>query len=224
MRRLLLLAVAGLFLLGACGSSGGSAASDTTTTTAPPFSAADRRISEAFQLVAADLPGFQEIAPETSEALDLAQSSKSVQACDFFRSANRKAVLAGRSGGFQRGATKVNASVVIFESPDAAQALVELFRDPKMVQCLEGVYSSSGRAVSVSPIAPNDLGDDRVAYRITPSGQADSPAAEVVDVIVVRVGRAVFSVNVSGGTAADSAEVQSNALAKVVDRMRAAEA
>jgi hypothetical protein len=118
----------------------------------------------------------------------------------------------------------VNASVAIFTTPEAAQALVELFRDPKMVQCLEGVYGDNGRSVAVSPIAPNDVGDDRVAYRITPTGQSDSPDAKVVDVIVVRVGRAVFSVNVSGGTAADSAEVQSNALPKVVDRMRAAEA
>ena len=223
MRRLLVLLVLSVPLLGACGSSGSTAADTTTTTTAPPFTPADQRISEAFQLVAADLPGFQEIAPEMSEVLDLARSSASVKACDFFRVADQNAVLAGRSGGFQRSTTKVNASVAIFETSEAAQALVELFRDPKMVQCLEGVYSDSGGAVSVSPIAPNDLGDDRVAYRITPTGQADSPDGKVVDVIVVRVGRAVFSVNVSGGTAADAAEVQSNALPKVVDRIRAAE-
>jgi hypothetical protein len=224
MRRLLPLAVAGLLLLGACGSSGGSTAASTSSTSAPPYSPADKRISEAFQLVAADLPGFQEVSPETSEVLDLARSSKSVPACDFFRDADKKAVLGGRSGGFQRGTVKVNSSVAIFDTPEAAQAMVELFRDPLMVQCLNDVYAGSGSSVSVSPIAPNDLGDDRVAYRITPAAQADSPDAKVVDVIVVRVGRAVFSFNVSGGTAADSAEVQSNALPKVVDRIRAAEA
>jgi hypothetical protein len=96
MRRLLPLAVAGLVLLGACGSSGSDSAASTTTTAAPTFTAADRRISEAFQLVAADLPGFQEITPETSEVLDLARSSASVKACDFFRAADQDAVLAGR--------------------------------------------------------------------------------------------------------------------------------
>lgn len=223
MRRLLVLAISGLLLLAACGSSGSDSAGTTTTTKAPPYTPADRRISEAFQLVADDLPGFQEVAPETSEVLDLARSSASVKACDFFRAADRDAVLAGRSGGFQRSTTKVNGSVAIFATPEAAQALIERFRDPRMVQCLEGVYGGSGASVSVSPIAPNDLGDDRVAYRITRSGRADSPDAKVVDVIVVRVGRAVFSVNVTG-TAADSAEVQSVALPKVIDRMRAAEA
>ena len=55
-------------LLAACGSSGSTAADTTTTTKAPTFTEADRRISESFQLVADDLPGFQEIAPGTSKS------------------------------------------------------------------------------------------------------------------------------------------------------------
>ena len=43
----------------------------------------------------------------------------------------------------------------------------------------------------------------------------------MVDVIIVRVGRVLVSMNITG-TPADSAEFQSTAIPKVVDRIRAA--
>jgi hypothetical protein len=220
MRRLLPLAIAGLCLLAACGSDGDGAATSTTTSTLPG-TPADRRISGAWQLVGSDPPPrFQEITPGLSEMLDLTESAATVTACDFYRTAEPTPNVGGRAGGYQRGTTIVNASLKVFADVEDAQALMDLYRDPKMVDCLDGIYSADGATVDVSPIAPNDFGDDRLGYRITLGGQTGAEA-KAVDVIVVRVGRAVFSVNVAG-TAADSAEFQSTVIPKVVDRMRAA--
>ena len=165
------------------------------------------------------MPGFQQVAAKQSELADLPATAASVPACVFFIEGGSHREFTVRNHGLQRGAVVVDSSMAVYRDAATAQAELERFRDPKMVECLDGAYSQGSNPVDVSPIAPNDLGDDRVAYRISPTGITDP--AKVIDVIVVRVGRVLFSVNVTG-TPADSAELQSNALPKVVDRARAA--
>ncbi|MGZ6932408.1 MAG: hypothetical protein ACXVK4_17895 [Acidimicrobiia bacterium] len=220
MRRFLVLAVAGGLLLSACGG-GGSDAASTTTTSKSPGTAIDRRIARAALLLVADAPGYQQVSPQQSEIADLAGASSGISACDFYRTSNQHRVLTGRSVALQRGSTTVNLSVAVFADAATAGALVAQFRDPRMVDCLRKIYAPKNVAVTVSPIPADGLGDDRVAYRITLSDQPGTAPTKVVDIVVVRVGRAVISANITGSST-DSAELQSTALPKVVDRLRAA--
>ena len=205
----------------ACGSSGGSAATDTSTTSRPPGTTIERRIAQAGLLDPADLPGFQKVATLPSEILDLDASATAGGPCDFYRTGRPPQKVTGRSASAQRGSTTVSSSLAIYADAATAQKELELFRDPRMADCLKEVYVPDGTPADVTPIAASDLGDDQVAYRITRDTSSGTAPTQVIDVHVVRVGPAVFSVNVIGSPA-NAAEVQSTALPTLVNRIRAA--
>jgi hypothetical protein len=220
MRWPLVLTLAGMLTLGACGGGSDGRASGTTTT--QPGTPADRRMARAGLLRDGDLPGFQRVASSTSEAADLPSLGVGIKACRSFIDAISIDVVQGRGPGFQRDTNVVNGSDVIYRDDADASAQIEAWRDPGIVTCLQKVYEKQlhRSGLDVSPIAVNDIGDDRFGFRITvPAPSGVQPVT--TDVIGVRVGRAVFSLNIVG-TAAESAEVQTVVLPKVVDRLRTA--
>jgi hypothetical protein len=219
-RPLIVLAVAGALALSACGSSGSTTA-DTTTTTRPALSAADRRIGRAALLRAADAPGYQQVAPQQSVLADLTSAAISTKACAPYLAGKQHRLATGVATGLQRGSTVVDSSNAIFADDAGARAELELFRAPAMAKCLQAVYQSKDSSLDVAPATIPALGDDRVAYRITPTGQPDPPA--VIEVVVIRVGHALLSQTISGAVA-DVSEILDGPVAKAVDRVRAAEA
>jgi hypothetical protein len=219
-RSLLVLAVAGALALSACGSSG-SAARDTTTSTTSALSAADQRIGRAALLRTADAPGYQQIAPQQSVLADLSAAAISTKACAPYLAGKQHRLGTGRATGLQRGSTVVDSSNAIFADDASAQAELELFRAPTMAKCLQAVYQTKDTPFDVAPATISALGDDRVAYRITPTGQPDPPA--VIEVVVIRVGHALLSQSITGAVA-DVAAFLDGPVTKAVDRVRTAEA
>jgi hypothetical protein len=207
-------------LLAACGSSGGRDATATTSSTSRSLlSAADRRVGRAALIVLGDAPGYQKIQPGVSELADLTESARSIKACAPYLAGKAARTGTGRALGLQRGATTIDSSLAVFADAAAAQQELDLFRAPAMSACLAKVYAGDHLDASVTPLPADGLGDDHVAYRISP-GATPSPR-KVLDVSLVRVGRVILSVDVSGPPA-DTATAVSTVVPKVVDRMRAA--
>jgi hypothetical protein len=210
--------VAGLVLLAACGSSGSRAA--TPVTTKPPGTPADRRIGEAALLRVVDASGFQQVTPSPSVIADLAGSAAGVDACKEYLAGIRRRVLTGRAAGLQRGTTIVDSSIAVYADAATAQQQLALFRAASMPDCLRAVYQPQGTRVAVTPVTIDPVGDESVAYRIAPASRPEATTG--IDVIVVRVGRVLISLNVTG-SGADASEVLRTAAAPAVDRVRAAE-
>lgn len=230
MRRTLVLAVTAIAVLGACGSD----SAKSTTTTTQPGTATDRRIANAALVTDRDLDGFGPVDPGPSEAADLNDLGKDFAQCSFALQAAPRALLKGRSRGYQRGDTVVNSSVTVYKTTAGAAADLEFYRDPAMIGCLEQVYrksvtsglptGSTIQSLSVSPIAPTTGGEATFGFRVTATATSGTgPQTVITDAVGAQVGRAVFSLNILG-SAADSAEVQTKVFAHVVDRIRAAEA
>lgn len=234
MRRLLVLAVAGSVLLGACGGSSSSSDSRDTasTTTRPPGTAAERRIAHAGLLADGDLPGSQKVQPSSSEASDLVVLGQDVPECKTFFDGNRHEDVNGRSNGYQRGAAVVNSSVAVYANAEDAAAQLELYRDPSIIGCLEQVYRraiTSGapgttlESLSVSPVAVEDVGDGQFGFRVTAQVNAGTgtPKPVLTGIAGIKVGRAISSINVTGSEA-ELAEVQSTVISKLATRLKQA--
>ena len=221
MRRLLVLALGGVLALGACGSSGSGSGATSTTTTKSALNAADRRVGRAALLRAADAPGYQEVSPQQSLLADLTTAASSVKACAPYLTGKQPRLGTGRAKRpparhhrrrlEQRGVRRRR------DRAGGARAL----RAPWMAKCLQTVYRPQDTPVTAAPLTMAELGDDRVAYRLTPTGQPDATAG--VDVLVIRVGRVLMSATITG-TTADADELQRGAITQAVDRVRAAEA
>jgi hypothetical protein len=209
--------VAGLLLLAACGSSGSDAGP--TTTTRPAGTPADRNLGEVALVRATDAPGFQQVTPQQSPIADLPGPATEVKACKDFLAETIKSVLTGRAAGLQRGTTVVDSSIAVY--PDAATAARQLarYRVPSMPDCVKGVYQPDGPRVAVAPVDLGPIGDEAVAFRVVPESQPDS--ATGIDGNVVRVGRVLFSLDVTG-SGADVSEVVRTIVAPAIDRVRAA--
>ena len=230
MSRIAVFVVSATLVLGACGSSGGGSASKTTTTTKPPGTAVERKIARAGLLTGADISGSSRVTRSPSEANDLVTVANGIAACDFFTNGNVHERVNGGSYGFQRDTTVANSSVVVYASAADAVAELELYRDPAIIGCLDAVYrkvlapTGTLGTLSVSPMAVEIVGDGQFGYLVT-AEFATGPAASrtlLTGIAGVRVGRALSSVNITGPQPT-VVEIETTALPKIADRLKAAQ-
>jgi hypothetical protein len=229
-----LLALAGLVLaLAACASSGSSRGSAGSTTSSPdPAVRADRVLARAVALRASDLPGWS-VRPRTGSASGLRRQARGVPGCEPFVAGIRDGRVQVRSPRFSRAGTTVAGAVDVYATPVALQAQLELYRDPAIVGCLQGVYTRALRAtapagatvgtVSVSPVAVDAPGDGTFGFRLTAELARDgTPQTVLSDLVGVAVGRVGASLTVTAGDTAGLAQAESTLLPVLARRMEAA--
>ena len=230
MPRIAVFVISASLVFSACGSSGGGSASKATTTTTSPGTAVERKIARAGLLTRSDIPGASRVTRSPSEANDLVTAAKGIAACDFFTKGNIREHVNGGSYGFQRDTTVANSSVVVYASDADAVAELELYRDPAIIGCLDAVYrktlapTGTLSALSVSPMAVEIVGDGQFGFLVTAEFATGSatPRTLVTGIAGLRVGRALSSLNVAGPQPT-VVEIQTTALPKLADRLKAAQ-
>ena len=230
MSRIAVFVISASLVFSACGSSGGGSASKSTTTTTAPGTAVERTIARAGLLTKTDIPGSSRVTRSPSEANDLVTASKGIAACDFFTNGNIREHVNGGSYGFQRDTTVANSSVVVYASDADAVAELELYRNPAIIGCLDAVYrkalaqTGTLSALSVSPMAVEIVGDGQFGFLFTAEFATGSaaPRTLVTGIAGVRVGRALSSLNIAGPQPT-VVEIQTTALPKLADRLKAAQ-
>lgn len=219
MRRLLPLALAGAFLLAACGSSSGSSSS----TTQPVGKAPDRKLAQAGLLVQSDLPGYAPGNANPSEAASLATDAKKTPGCETFVANAKPDALHGWSRSYRLASTVVDGSVAVYPTEADAVAQLDAFRDPAMIGCLEALYRTAlgaqVQSLSVSPVAASNV-DNGFGYLVTATLVAPGGTeTQLVGIQGVQQGRALASINVTG-TQEQINQVSSTVLPNIQQRLK----
>jgi len=215
-----------MIVVGCGGGSSGATKASTTPTTSRPTAEADKARATRALLTAADLPGYNEKAPDNSPD----PSDAAFKAClgndplltRDETSDPRHAV--GKE--LDKGTAFVSSEAVVAENEDQARAAVARLRGPEVPACfVKGMVDVKDPDVSFTnttakPLATAAAGDEAAGLRVMTTATSGTTRFKfTIDFEVARRDRALAFLT-TGGTGAGFGDGERTALAqKMVDRL-----
>ena len=228
-----------VFITGACASSDRSSnpAEDTTTSTRSQATADAQRIADAGLVTQADVPaGFVGRPKESTSTEESDRRLRATPACEPFEALTEPGLVRAHSKEYGLGQGRVFDSVAMFATRAEAASQLELFTDPRIVDCIQGRFERTFKdansslpegvtvsGVNISPLAIDPYGDGTFGFRATITlTEGGAPQIILTDIVGVQVGRAAVTVQSTGDTSADLAQLETTVIPKIVARLRAA--
>jgi hypothetical protein len=184
----------------------------------------DQRIAEEAGLKPSDLPDGWEAEPST----DLGEKS-GVDECEAIDRVSQAALKVAyeesplfTDNADPDGTTTIEGAVFVFPKPKAAKRYIAAYAADGARDCFQAIGDQAVEAYPSSEVGTADLdvsgGDDAVGYRLDLEGTDETGVTEqvVLDLVVVRQGRAVVSL---GGQGVDEPPPLDDLLDTALDRL-----